>query len=160
MKIKKPIIVIAIMALVAAISLPAFAESPNFNPKDALGRSVYVAPGTATNVLGPVIRLRRDRPLNTQIGMYGTNAAASAAVTAVFRYSNDPNVKSSSNASWSTTGNTSFAATGTGAASVNAVGSVTNTTFPLYAQLWYLTNAAAANGGVFVTNMPSGIWDP
>lgn len=144
---------------VLALALPAFAESPNFNPVDNLkGKVISLDGSAATNIYGPIIQLRRDRPLVVQTTMVGTNAAASNAVTSVFRYSNDGKY-------WTTSASTS-AVTATGTNAITGITSVTNGTgvtaiFPRYAQLWYLTNAAAATTGrVSVSNVVSGVWDP
>lgn len=150
-KIQEATVKVVAIATIALTSIVANAAATPPTPVDCLrGRSVWVAGSSATNIYGPLIRLMPGGVLSYQSLMAATNSTT-ANMTLVWRFSNTPTLSPTS-PNWSTAG-TSTAAALAGTAAVNTVGSITNAAQPIWAQLWYVTNASAATGGAVLTNV-------
>jgi hypothetical protein len=130
-----------ILSLVSllAVGIVATHAAPPSAPTRHIRAPIALAGSAATNILGPVIQLPASGIFSFETKLAGTNSNT-ANVTYVWRYS-------ITGTNWTTLNNQSSVVALNGTTGVVGVNSVTNIYQPVLAQLWYITNAAAASGG-------------
>jgi hypothetical protein len=144
MKKLRTILSVAVLAL----GIAATSAGPSSGPTRHIRAPIALAGSAATNILGPVIQLPANGIFSFETKLAATNSNT-ANVTYVWRYS-------ITGTNWTTLNNQSSVVALNGTAGVVAVNSVTNIYQPVLAQLWYITNAAAASGGgCVITNVTS-----